>query len=49
MITTVLELVGLAFLVVALVVLLWPLAPAAGLAAGGVLTFGASWMIERRQ
>ena len=49
MITTVLELIALAFIVIALVVLLWPLAPAAGLSAGGALILGASWLIERRQ
>lgn len=44
-VTTVLELVGLVAVAVAVAVAVWPLSPAAGLAAGGVCLIVVSWLV----
>lgn len=49
LLTTVLELAGLTLLIAALMVLLWPVAPAGALAAGGVACMAASWLLVGRR
>ena len=48
MVTTVLDLLGSLLLVVALVVLVWPLSAAGAFAAGGVGVLMLSWLIDRK-
>lgn len=47
MLTSWLDLAGALLLVVALVVLVWPLSVAAALAVGGLATLALSWAIDR--
>ena len=48
MLTSWLDLVGALLLVVALVVLVWPLSAAGAFAAGGVGVLLLSWLIDRK-